>query len=70
MVGTAGVVGDHDALDGRQVSVDLGPERLQLALEALQLALDVDLPLGADALQIVDLTLQLEERLLELQRVG
>ena len=69
-VGTAGVAGDHDALDGREISVDLGPERFQLALESLQLALDVDLPLGADALQIVDLALQLEQGFLELQGIG
>ena len=44
-VGTAGMAGDHDALDRREISVDLGPERIELALETLQLALDVDLPL-------------------------
>ncbi len=65
----AGVAGDHDPLQGREVAVDVRPQRLELALEALELAVDVDLPFGADPLQLLDLPLQLEQRLLELQRI-
>ena len=70
MYGTAGVAGDHDPLDRREVPVDLGPQRFELALQALELAVDVDLAFGPDPLQVLDLPLQLEQRLLELQRVG
>ena len=64
------MAGDHDPLDRREIPVDLGPERFELALEALELAVDVDLPFAADPLQVLDLPLQLEQRLLELQRIG
>ena len=68
-VRAAGVAGDQHPLDGREIAVDLRPERLELSLETLELALDVDLALGADPLQVLDLPLQLEQRLLELQRI-
>ena len=45
-VRAAGVAGDHDPLDGREVPVDLRPQRLELALQPLELAVDVDLSLG------------------------
>src|SRR5262249_21673062 len=66
---TAGVTGHHDPLDRREISVDLLPERLELALQPLELAVDVDLALRPDPLQVFDLPLQLEQRLLELQRI-
>ena len=66
----AGVAGHHDPLERREISVDVRPERLELALEPLELALDVDLPLRPDTLEVVDLPLQLEEGLLEVQGVG
>ena len=64
------MTGDHDALDGREIPVDLGPERFELALEAVELALDIDLSFAADPFQVLDLPLQLEQGLLELQRIG
>jgi len=63
------VAGDHDPLDRCQVSIDVRPQRFELALKSFELALDVDLSLGADPLQVLDLPLQLEQRLLELQRI-
>ena len=69
-VRAAGVAGDHDPLDRGQVPVDLGAKRFELALQSLQLPVDVDLALAPDPLQVVDLALQLQERLLELQRIG
>ena len=69
-VRAARVARHHDALQRRQVAVDLGPETLELGLQSLELAIDVDLPLLAEALQLVDLALELEQRLLELQGVG
>ena len=66
----AGVAGHHDPLERRQVSVDVRPERLQLALQPFELPINIDLPLRPDTLEVVDLTLQLEERLLEVQGVG
>ncbi len=69
-VGAAGMAGDHHALDRRQVAVDLLAQRVELALQALELSVDVDLPFGPDPLELVDLPLQLQQRLLELQRVG
>ena len=68
-VRTAGMAGDHDPLDGREIPVDLRPQRFELPLEAVELALDVDLSFVADPLQVLDLPLQLEQRLLELQRI-
>ena len=56
-------------LDRREIPVDLRPERLELALQPSQLPLDVDLALGADPLQVFDLPLQLQQRLLEFQRI-
>jgi hypothetical protein len=64
------VAGDHDPLQRRKLLVDVCPERLQLALQPFELTVNVDLPLRPDALEVVDLTLQLEEWLLEVQRVG
>jgi hypothetical protein len=64
------VSGNHDALQRCELPVDLGAQHLELALEPLQLAIDVDLALGPNALEIIDLPLQLEERLLEVQSVG
>ena len=66
----AGVTGDHDALNGREIAVDLRSERLELGLQPVELTLDVDLPLRPDPLEVFDLPLQLEQRLLELQRIG
>jgi hypothetical protein len=63
------VYGHHHPLDRREIPVDLRPERLELALQPGELPLDVDLPLGPDPLEVLDLPLQLEQRLLEVQRV-
>ena len=69
-VRATGVAGNHDPLERRKVSVDVGPKRLQLALQTFELTVDIDLPLGPDALEVIDLTLQLEEWLLEIPGVG
>jgi hypothetical protein len=58
---------DHDSLKRRQVAVDIGPERIKLGLQTGQLTVDVDLPLSPDPLQIIDLPLQLQQRLLEIE---
>src|SRR5436189_3737820 len=64
------MTGDHDSLQRRQVTVDIRPQGFELPGQAFQLALDVDLPLAPDPLEIVDLTLELQQRLLKLQGVG
>ncbi len=69
-VWTAGMARHHDALQRREAAIDVCAKSNELALESLQLTVDVDLPLGADALQILDLALQLLQRLLEIQGVG
>jgi hypothetical protein len=64
------VAGDHHPLQWRKVPINVRPERLQLALQPFELPIDIDLPLGPDPLEVVDLTLQLEQWLLEVQPVG
>ena len=69
-VGPARMAGDHHPLHRGQVPVDLRAQRFQLALESGELAVDVDLPLLAQTLELVDLPFELEERFFELQGVG
>ena len=54
---------------GVRLSVDLVAQRSSLALQWLQLAVDVDLRSVPIRFELVDLPLQLEQRLLEFQRV-
>jgi hypothetical protein len=59
----------HHSLEGREAAVDIRAERNELALESLQLAFDVDLPLSPNAFQIFDLAFELLEWLLEVEGI-
>src|SRR5437667_4335 len=64
------VAGHLHALHRRQVLVDLGAQLGQSFLERGELLGDVHRRLARHALQLLDLALQLEQRTLEVQRVG
>src|SRR6266550_1690151 len=64
------VAGHLDTLHRRQVLVDLGTQLGQPLLERGELLGDVPRRLACDALQLVDLALELEQRTLEVQGVG
>src|SRR5229473_4129038 len=69
-VRSLGVAGHLDALHRRQVLVDLGAQLGEPLLERSELLGDVHRRLARDALQLLDLALQLEQRTLEVQRSG
>ena len=66
----AGMPGHHDALDRRQAAVDvLAHAHASLACSSLSSVADVDLAVLAEALELLDLALELLQRLLEVERV-
>jgi hypothetical protein len=69
-VGPARVPRHLHALHGRQVAEDLAAELAQLPFQRDDLALDVELPIGRQLAQMVDLTLKLGDRLLEVEVRG
>ena len=66
-VGTVGVAGNLGFLPRRQFFVGLPKLPVDLALEALDFGPDVDLAAAAQAAQLLDLGLELGDRLLEIQ---
>jgi hypothetical protein len=62
--------GDLDALEGRQVFVDLGAELGQLLFEGGDLLGDLELLIARHLFELVDLFLELGDRSLELQCRG
>src|SRR5207245_3626839 len=68
-IGAAGMAGDLDALHGREIAVDLDPQLGELLLERAHVFGEVGV-LGRHAFQLLDLLFQLEERLLEIERIG
>src|SRR2546427_780945 len=69
-VGALGVACHLDALHRRQVPVDLAAQLCQLPLEGGELLGHVHGRVAGGALHLVDLALELQQRALEVQRVG
>src|SRR2546427_780946 len=69
-VGALGVACHLDALHRGQVAIDLAAQLRQLSLEGGELLGHVHGRIASDALHFVDLALELQQRPLEVQRVG
>ncbi len=68
-VGTPGVPGYLNPLDGSQVLVNVLAQHRKFGVELFEFLGDIDVVLGADLLEVVDLPFQFEQWLLEFQRV-
>src|SRR6185437_13128310 len=66
-VGTAGMACELSDLPGRETGEDAGRELPALRLQARDLLLDVDLGVGSDMPQLLDLRFELGNGLFEIQ---
>src|SRR2546422_616491 len=67
-IGAPGMAGDLDALHGGQIAVDLDPQLGQLVLERAYVLREICI-LPGNALQLLDLFFQLEQRFFKVQRI-